>query len=198
VRAACCPDLPRVDELTRRISAEPWLLDALHAVAKSGLTDAWVGAGVLRDLVWGQLHDGFEPAKVRDVDVAYFDFDDTSYERDKVAERRLGALLDRPWEAINQASVHEWFHTYYGGQPVPMLTSIHEAVVTGPETATSVAVRMSDQGIAVCAPFGLDDLLDGVWRHNPTLVSSERARARLRRHRIAERWPSITIVPPLS
>ncbi|MEU8260434.1 nucleotidyltransferase family protein [Micromonospora sp. NPDC048999] len=48
--------------------------------------------------------------------------------------------------------------------------------------------------IAVCAPHGLDDLLEGVWRFNPTRVSPETSRQRLARHRPTERWPGIRII----
>jgi hypothetical protein len=192
----CCPDLARAEELVKRVNEEPWLLEALDAVARSGLPEAWIGAGVIRDVVWGQLHDGFEPAEVRDIDVAFFDPADLSDDRDRAATQVLTALLDRPWEAINQAAVHTWFHDYYGAAAVPALTCVHEAVGTAPETATSVALRLTDRGIEVCAPLGLDDLLDGVWRHNPVCVSLHRSVARLHRHRIAQRWPRVTIVPP--
>ncbi|WP_442934369.1 nucleotidyltransferase family protein [Micromonospora sp. CPCC 205546] len=47
--------------------------------------------------------------------------------------------------------------------------------VKGATTTTAAAVRLDahDQ-ITVCAPHGLDDLLDGVWRRNPTRVSPRR------------------------
>lgn len=185
-----------MDELVKRVNAEPYLLESLRAVQASGLPDAWIGAGVIRDVVWGQLHGGFEPQLVRDVDVAYFDAGDLREERDKIAEARLAELLDRPWEAVNQAAVHTWFAQWYGEPPVPPLTGIHEAVGTAPETATSVALRLVGEDILVCAPLGLDDLLDGVWRHNPTCVGLDRSLARLRRHRIAERWPRVTVIRP--
>src|SRR5580704_854025 len=79
------PGLAR--ELARRVLAEPWLASALDAVAASGLPDAWIGAGVIRDVVWGQLHDGFDPALVRDVDVVFFDPGDLSPARDEAAQR---------------------------------------------------------------------------------------------------------------
>ncbi len=157
--------------------AEPWLASALDAVAASGLPDAWIGAGVIRDVVWGQLHDGFDPALVRDVDVVFFDPGDLSPARDEAAQRRLGELAGRPWEASNQAAVHTWFHDYFGGPPVPPFASVHEAVATWPETATCVAVRRAPGGPApgdpdsgaleVCAPHGLADLLGRTWRRNP-------------------------------
>ena len=51
-----------------------------------GLPDAWTGAGVLCDLVRGELYGtGFTPGEVHDVDVAFFDPADLS-----------GAVTSRP------------------------------------------------------------------------------------------------------
>jgi hypothetical protein len=198
------PGLAR--ELARRVLAEPWLASALDAVAASGLPDAWIGAGVIRDVVWGQLHDGFDPALVRDVDVVFFDPGDLSPARDEAAQRRLGELAGRPWEASNQAAVHTWFHDYFGGPPVPPFASVHEAVATWPETATCVAIRRAPGDLAsgdlapgdleVCAPHGLADLLGRTWRRNPVRVSLATSRERLSRQRVAARWPGVTIIPP--
>jgi uncharacterized protein len=199
VNAPCCPDLRRAEELVKLVSGQEWLATALRVVAASGLPAAWVGAGVLRDLVWGELHGGFDPAAVHDIDVPYFDPAYLSLDHDLVTTRQLAGLLDRPWETCNQAAVHTWYHEYFGGSPVAPLTSVHEGAATGPETATSVAVRVRGADldtIEVCAPHGLDDLLDGVWRHNPARVSVAVSRARLRRHRIADRWPNVVIVAP--
>ncbi|HEX2774075.1 MAG TPA: nucleotidyltransferase family protein, partial [Micromonosporaceae bacterium] len=74
------------------------------------------------------------------------------------------------------------------------LTSIADAVATWPETATAVAVRLDDiDEVEVCAPLGLADLLDGVWRRNPRRVSLEQSQARLARHRPQERWPGVRL-----
>jgi len=190
------PELAR--ELARRVLAEPWLAEALDAVAASGLPDAWIGAGVIRDVVWGQLHDGFDPAQVRDVDVVFFDPGDLSPARDAAAQHRLAELAGRPWEASNQAAVHTWFQACFGGPPVPPLASVHDAVATWPETATCVAIRRGPApgGLDVCAPHGLADLLAPTWRRNPVRVSLATSRERLARQRVAARWPRVTIIPP--
>ena len=203
------PELAR--ELAQSVLAEPWLASALDAVAASGLPDAWIGAGAIRDVVWGQLHDGFDPALVRDVDVVFFDPGDLSRARDEAAQRRLGELAVRPWEASNQAAVHTWFHEYFGGPPVPPFASVHEAVATWPETATCVAIRRAagdpaagdpapgdpaSGGLEVCAPHGLADLIGRTWRRNPVRVSLATSRERLARQRVAARWPGVTIIAP--
>lgn len=171
-----------------------WLMGVLATVRDADLPDAWVGAGALRDLVWGaRFGAGFDPRSVRDIDVPYFDPDDLAPGRDETMNARLAAARpDLPWEATNQAAVHLWY-------PAPMapLTSIADALGTWPETATAVAVRLTDQDrLEVCAPFGLDDLLGGVWRHNPRQVTLAESRARLARHRPAERFGGVRVIPP--
>lgn len=185
--------------LTGMIRSSPWLMRALGAVRNAALPDAWVGAGVLRDLVWGQRYgSGFRPDRVRDVDVAFFDPHELSRAGDDRATELLTQRLPEvPWEAKNQAAVHTWYPDRFGGDPVEPLTSIQDAVGTWPETATAVAVRLNGHdAIEVCAPLGLEDLLGGVWRRNPRRVSVAQSRARLARHDPATRWPEVKVVPP--
>ncbi|MCW3819113.1 nucleotidyltransferase family protein [Micromonospora sp. DR5-3] len=187
----------REDEVRALVRKNRWLVRALGVVRDSGLPDAWIGAGVLRDLVWGERYgSGFDPSAVRDVDVAFLDPADLSRDNDDRATERLAAAWPEPaWEAKNQAAVHTWYPAKFGSCPVPPLRTIAEAVATWPEYATAVAVRLdTDNQIVVCAPHGLDDLLDGVWRRNPTRVSPQISRQRLARHRPADRWPGVRVI----
>jgi uncharacterized protein len=96
-------------ELERVIRSEPWFIRVLHAVHVAQLPDAWVGAGVLRDLVWGAASWRFDAADVADVDVAFFDPEDLTPERDARAQADLiRQAPEVPWEATNQAAVHTW------------------------------------------------------------------------------------------
>lgn len=196
--AGCCAGLDpsQAAALVGRVQAEPWLARALAAVAVSGLPDAWIGAGAIRDVVWGQLHSGFDPAAVRDIDVPFFDAGDLSPERDRSALESLTRIADLPWEATNQAAVHTWYHEYFGGSPVLPFASVHDAVATWPETATCVAIRAISGDIEVCAPHGLTDLLAGVWRVNPVRVSVATSKARLARQQVSARWPAVRVFPP--
>jgi uncharacterized protein len=181
------------------VRSSAWLMAALTAVRDEQVADAWIGAGVLRDLVWGERYGaGFRPAEVHDVDVAFFDAADLSRAYDDqvtaaLAARRPGV----PWQARNQAAVHSWYADRFGGEPPEPLTSIADAVGTWPETATAVAVRLSDTGaLDICAPLGLQDLMDGTWRWNPRRVSAAFALTRLARHRPDQRWPGVTVIRP--
>jgi hypothetical protein len=190
---------PRTPELAEIVAVSAWFTEVLRVVRDSGLPDAWVGAGALRDLVWGErFADGFRPAGVRDLDVAFFDPADQSRERDRTAAESLRAgRPDVCWDATNQAAVHRWYPEFFGTEPVRPLASVADGVATWPETATAVAVRLGDRDeLLVCAPHGLDDLLDGVWRWNPRRVTVERARIRLADHSPAERWPAVQVIEP--
>lgn len=181
------------------VGSSPWLISVLTTVRASELPEAWVGAGTIRDLVWGELYgSGFRPADVRDVDVVYFDPRDLRRARDDEATESLRAVApDVPWEARNQAAVHTWYAGKFGGEAVDPLTSIVDAVGTWPETAAAVAVRLDrDDHVEVCAPLGLADLFDGVWRRNPRRVSVEQSRQRLARHDPARRWPGVRVIEP--
>jgi hypothetical protein len=187
------------DALIELIRSSSWLVRVLEVVRDERISDAWVGAGVLRDLVWGELYgSGFSPDLVRDVDVAFFELGDLSRGHDgRVTDQLRRRLPGVPWEAKNQAAVHTWYADRFGGEGVDPLTSIHDAVGTWPETATAVAARLrADDVIEVCAPLGVDDLLNGIWRRNPRRVSIAESLARLRRHQPQARWPGVTVIPP--
>jgi hypothetical protein len=189
----------RVDRLRDMIRSSSWMMRVLATVRGSGLPDAWVGAGTIRDVVWGRLYGpGFHPGDVRDVDVAFFDPGDLRPEVDHEATRRLRAAWpDVPWEASNQAAVHLWYADAFGGGPVEPLRSIADAVATWPETATAVAVRLDHtDNVEVCAPLGLSDLLGGVWRRNPRRVGLDVSLARLARQEPERRWPGVSVVRP--
>lgn len=185
-------DVQRLQDLIR---TSPWHMDVLRAARACELPDWAVGAGMLRDLVWDEMHGGFDPALVKDVDVAFFDPSDLTPGRDMAADDCLvRALPGVTWEATNQAAVHLWYPDWFGHAVEP-LSSMADGVATWPETATCVAVRLrDDDSIEVVAPCGLVDLLGGVCRRNPRRVTLEQYRRRVERKRVAERWPKVRVL----
>ncbi len=186
----------RGHELEAIIRRCTWFLDVLSALDDARLPDAWVGAGILRTVVWDELFGtGFDPQAVLDVDVAFFDPDDCSPQREA---RAVAALRVRrtgvAWDATNQAAVHLSYQQEFGLE-VPALLSTLDGITTWPETATAVAVRWdAARVLEVAAPLGLDDLLDGVWRWNPRRVPWELYQQRLIAKRPLARWPGLRIV----
>jgi uncharacterized protein len=185
-----------VEQLRATVRASPWMLRVLGAARACAPPDWWIGGGVLRNLVWDGLHGGFDPARVKDVDLAFYDPLDLSHAREVELERALGAYLPGvTWDAKNQAAVHLWYQRRFGME-VPRLASAADGVGTWPETATAVAVRLcADDSLEVLAPCGLADLLGGVCRRNPRRVSVEEYRRRLLGKGVAQRWPNVVIAP---
>jgi uncharacterized protein len=184
-------------ELEALVLGSDWLMGVLQRVAALDLPDCWVGAGAVRDLVWDlRFGHGFDPANIADVDVVFFDPDDLTAAGEHDIERRLHEQDPSvEWDVKNQARVHVWFEAKFG-HPAEPLTSTTEGVATWPETATAVAVRLERDGsLAIAAPLGLDDLLDGVWRGNFVRVTDSEYRKRLARKQPAVRWPGVVVVP---
>jgi uncharacterized protein len=179
----------RVAAVLRR---SPPVMAALLAAREVAAPEWLVSAGAVRDAVWDALHDRPPIAMPRDVDLGFFDPTDLTPARDAAVE---AALLrhapELPWEAKNQAAVHVWYPARFG-VVVPPFASCAEAIATFPEVATCVGVRLlEDDDLLVVAPHGLDDLLDGICRHNPTRVSARFYAERQASKRWSERWPRV-------
>ena len=159
--------------------------------------DWLVGGGALRDLGPDGMHTGFDPAQVKDVDVAFFYSWDLSPARDEAAEAVLqSSRPDVRWDVKNQAAVHLWYESRFGVAVDPLISAA-DGVGTWPETATSVGLRLqADDQLEIVAPCGLDDLLGGVCRRNPRRVTTEEYRRRLQRKNVAQRWPKVRVFDP--
>ena len=91
--------------------------------------------------------------------------------------------------------MHTWYPQRFSG-PVEPLVSVEDGVATWPETATSVAVRLTaGRAIEVIVPYGLQDLLCAVWRRNPRRVSVEEYELRIKRKQVRQRWPHVSVLP---
>ena len=170
-------------------------MEALEAARAVDPPDWLIGAGAVRTAVWDRLH-GFEQrSELADVDLVFFDPADLSPERDREVQAMLAAELPSvPWDAKNQAAVHVWYPAKFGHDVEP-LSSSADGVATWPETATCVAVRLEqDNRLEIIAPYGVDDLLDLVYRRNPARVSVQEYERRLRSKRISERWPRVRVL----
>jgi hypothetical protein len=197
--------LTRAEELAALVLGSDWMRHILHIVAALELPDCWIGAGAVRDLVWDtRFGDGFDPARVEDVDVVFFDPDDLGAEHEHDIEAKLHAQEPSlEWDVKNQARVHLWYEARFGG-PARPLTSTTDGVSTWPEIATAIAVRLGPDHdtLDIAAPYGLDDLLDGIWRRNLdryfNRVTDADYQARLERKQPHERWPGVVVLdePP--
>jgi uncharacterized protein len=184
----------RFEEIVR---TTPWLVRALEAARDVDAPDWLLRAGALRTKAWDRRHEPADPRPPADVDVGFFDPADLSAQRDAAVEGALCARLgELAWDAKNQVAVHVWYPRRFGLEVEPFARTA-DAAATFPETAVCVGVRLERDGrLTVVAPYGLEDLLGLVHRHNPRRAPVAEFRRRLRDKRIRERWPPATIVAP--
>lgn len=156
--------------LESMLMADSARMRALEAVRSLDLTDCWVGAGFVRNLVWDSLAGFASPTPLSDVDVVWFSDGAESDADDHQLEGQLGCIAPGyPWSVKNQALMHRRNHDR------PYLSTI-DALRHWPETATAVAVRLDSDGrIQLLSPYGLDDLFAGIVRVTPRFKTEKQS-----------------------
>ncbi|TCM68660.1 hypothetical protein EC844_10436 [Acinetobacter calcoaceticus] len=186
-----------LDQFLQIVNTCPALMSRLKALSQLN-PNAYLAAGVIRNLVWSRLHVQDYVLNGTEIDVIYHD----TQQHDQVQQRLQQALStqfpDHQWDVVNQAQVHHWYRDQHGAAIAPLM-SIEHALSGWPETATAVALRMlADGGLEVVAPFGLKDLMGLILRWNPVLVSHATFVARLQEKQFLQRWPKLQLIQPVA
>lgn len=166
------------------------VLGLVHAL---NAPDCWIGAGFVRNAVWDHLHGRPPSSPTGDVDVIWFDPNRSDPTEDAALHDRLTAMDPTVlWSVKNQSRMH----VRNGDRPY---TSAVDALRFWPETATSVAVRQTEQGcIEVAAPFGLQDLFGLIVRPGPCFADTKRdvVLDRTRTKQWLRIWPGLRLMAP--
>ena len=182
--------MDRIGILSALMLGNPLRRRALEIVAALDLPDCWIGAGFVRDAVWGHLH-GYEMLDAKgDVDVVWYGAASPQADLDRRVEQQLrGAMPGMLWSVKNQARMHH----RNGDGPY---SSVADAMRHWPETATAIAVRLRSSGsIDVNSPLGLDDLFSLRLRPTPSFLAdrTEIFLDRVSSKRWLERYPRLSL-----
>ncbi|WP_281546152.1 nucleotidyltransferase family protein [Grimontia sp. SpTr1] len=128
-------------------------MQAIKVVHSLKLPKGYLAAGFVRNLVWDRLHHKENDTPLNDVDVIYFNENETDERAYLSYEAKLNALMPTlNWQVRNQARMH----TRNGDQPYQ---DILDAMSFWPEQETAVAVRLTDDGVLECvSSFGFESL----------------------------------------
>ncbi|WP_078060004.1 nucleotidyltransferase family protein [Gracilibacillus timonensis] len=147
------------DRLISILQQDNYIMSILEAVEKLQLPDCWVAAGFIRNKVWDTLHHC--QTNINDIDVIYFEQTDLSRSTEKKLEAALESQMpNQPWSVKNQARMHA------KNNQAPYRSSF-DSVSHFPETATAVAAQLFHQKIKIMAPYGLEDLFQGIVKPTP-------------------------------
>ena len=181
------------DDFLERVRCNANNRTILERLPELGARGAMLAAGCLFQTVWN-LADGRAPgAGIADYDLFYFDDADLSYEAEDDVIRRGRALfadLGVEVEIRNQARVHLWYPSRFGGE-YPALTSTEDGVDRFLVACTCVGVANEGGRLRLHATYGLDELEAGVLRPNPKMRAPELFRAKAESYRA--RWPSLRV-----
>jgi len=173
------------------LGADARVIATLETVRRIGPAGAYVAAGFVRNRVWDSFYADGRAYPDLDIDVVYFDANETG----KAPEARFEAALEAAlpcglWQVRNQARMHE-----FGGHPP--FSDMTDALMHWAETATTVGVRLDAAGhMEAIAPFGFDDLFSHILRITPVMKRHDPMGfdARLARKKWQARWPNLTVI----
>jgi hypothetical protein len=166
----------------------------LERLPELDLPDAWLVGGCLFQTVWNRLAQQPPEAGIRDYDIFYFDAGDLSEGAEMAVNQhaqRVFGHLGVQLELKNQARVHTWYPAWCG-RPCPPLRSACEGINRFLVGSTSVGLRQADGALQVHAPYGLEDLYQGVLTPNPSVDHGPGYEHKARDYQA--RWPWLRIV----
>jgi len=176
------------------LDRNPVVQAVLSVAVEMNLPDWYLAASGVSQTVWNVRH-GFEAAQgIKDYDLVYFDPDADQAAGDGIEREFIERLagFNVELDVKNEAFVHRWYGQRFG-TTIAQYHSTGHAISTWPTTASSVGVRPGSDGLVVCAPYGLADLLGMVARPNKSIVTRDVYEEKTRRW--AARWPRLTVIP---
>lgn len=177
------------EELKQLIRRNSVMMEDLRLVRSLQLPQAYVAAGYIRNYIWDLLH-GYEGRGTHnDIDLVYYDPVHTDEACDLELEQQLIRATGNPkWSVKNQARMH----TANGNDPY---TSTWDALSYWPEVVTAIGAALTDADeIALCAPYGVEDLFSMTVRRCPLFTDEAYYQKRIRTKEWRKQWPLLTII----
>lgn len=169
------------------------LMRALQHASSLGLQSWAIGAGVIRSLVWDELHGFAGRSTIPDWDFVYYDSASSITQESELRAQlqTLCAVDELEWDVVNQAHIHHWLGQMIGRECAPY-QNLEQAIASWPETATCVALSMTkDEQLEVIAPWGLSDLFELKVTPNPHCPSPSAFEQRRRSKNWQQTWPRL-------
>lgn len=175
-------------ELVRYVENCPEIMETLDACTSYGLNNYYLAGGVITQLIWNNLSGKPNLGKVKDFDIVYYETNkNTTYHN-----QQLNKLVTHNFELdlVNQAYVHEWYHTKFGNKIEPFKQT--EDGIRTWLSAFAIGVRKTDR-IVIFAPYGLEDAFLKKVKPNKLTMSASNYLSMTKSFK--ERWNDIEVIP---
>lgn len=156
------------EDIVKAIKEDEWMMNLLKAVQKLNLPDWWICAGFVRSKIWDLIHDFSTRTPLPDIDVIYFDVNNTDELEEKKIEEKLKYLIpDIPWSVKNQARMNVI------NNMTPYVSSV-DGISKFPETVTALGVKLDGkENIQLTAPWGITDVVNLEVKPTPYYLESK-------------------------
>jgi hypothetical protein len=88
--------------------------------------------------------------------------------------------------------VHIWYKSHYGKDILPYI-SLESSIDTRPTTSNCIGIRKEFETYKIYAPYGLDDMLQGIVRANKKQITQEMYEQKVKRWK--QFRPELQIIP---
>ena len=125
----------------------------------------YLAAGCINQTIFNYYHNYDLDYGIGDYDIVYYD-EDTSYEKEDIIIKDLKErlkYLDLKFDIKNENRVHIWYNEKYKTNRKEY-ESVEDAISKWGTTITCLGVRMENNKLIVCAPYGLNDLFNLILR----------------------------------
>ncbi|PQZ85290.1 MULTISPECIES: nucleotidyltransferase family protein [Pseudomonas] len=180
-----------VETLLKLAMSNPINAELYKRLPTLGLEQCFLTAGCLFQAVWNHQANLPVDQGIKDYDVFYFDTD-VSYEAEDAVIRAVERLFEDLGvnvEVKNQARVHLWYEQRFG-RPYPQLHTARQGIDRYLVAGTCIGLEVATG--EVYAPYGLDDVEQGILRINPLHPEMELFERKARSYQA--RWPWLKIV----
>ena len=168
-------------------------IELVTRLPQLGLDQCMITAGCLFQTIWN--HQSKLPLTwgIKDYDVFYFDKDLSFEAENKIinSAQELFRDLDINVELKNQARVHLWYSSRFGGQ-YPKLESTKEGIDRYLISGTCLGLDVETHQIY--APNGLSDTEQGILRINPKNYKLDLFYQKAKSYQ--DRWSWLEIIEP--
>lgn len=166
-------------------------MDILRIVKVLDLPDWWIGAGFVRSKVWDYLHGYTIRTAIPDIDIIFFDKNNTTKSYEKEIENFLKKKDPNVfWSVKNQARMH----ILHDDAPYKDST---EGLSRWVETATCIGIKLNPKNnLILTAPHGTYDLVNLILRPtNNTVEGQRKFEERIKSKHWIKKWPKLQIIP---
>lgn len=184
----------QIDILETILFENKKLKTVLTILSQSNLKNYYVAAGCVNQTVFNYYHNNDMDFGIEDFDIVYFD-EDLSYEKEDAVIKYVTNLLkdiDIKFDIKNEARVHLWYGEKYGKNIEPY-TSVENAISSWGTSITCIGVRLEEDKLIVCAPYGLSDLFNMTIR--PIKKQFTKERYQIKTSKWKNKWPQLNVLP---